>query len=63
MAVAAAVSGVFHCAPMSIAPALSNKADYPTTIRTQAANVCKFFFLFRYMKKKKLGMFSPMCDV
>jgi hypothetical protein len=42
MAVAAAVSGVFHCAPMAIAPSLSNKADFPTTIRTQAANVCKF---------------------
>jgi hypothetical protein len=44
MAVPAAVSGVLHCAPLSISPALSNKADYPTTIRTQVANICKFHY-------------------
>ncbi|KAJ3411452.1 hypothetical protein HDV05_002187 [Chytridiales sp. JEL 0842] len=38
MATVSAIQNLFHCAPSTIAPALSNKADFPTTVRTQVAN-------------------------
>ncbi|KAJ3119090.1 hypothetical protein HDU96_000005 [Phlyctochytrium bullatum] len=37
MAVAAAVSNVIHCANQASTPQLSNKNDYPTTLRTQSS--------------------------
>ncbi|KAJ3412612.1 hypothetical protein HDV05_000480 [Chytridiales sp. JEL 0842] len=39
MAVATSVNNVLHCANLASTPQLSNKADYPTSFRTQSASL------------------------
>ncbi|KAJ3410389.1 hypothetical protein HDV05_003843 [Chytridiales sp. JEL 0842] len=61
MAVAAAVNNVLHCVPASIAPSLSNKADFPTTFRTQVANAYQaraLIGLMQYWNRTTFGVIA-----
>ncbi|KAJ3100389.1 hypothetical protein HDU96_010359 [Phlyctochytrium bullatum] len=61
MAVAAAVSNVLHCSNLATTPQLSNKADYPTTFRTQSTALLQarsILATVRAYNKTTIGIFA-----